>query len=106
MNKPFRRFEMLLPRRFNDGAAVPEKLLADTLIELEQQFGAVSSETQTIKGRWRHGEQTYTDEHVKIFLDVPDSPEALEFFRDFKETLKARFQQIDIWMTTYPLDVI
>lgn len=106
MNSPFRRFEMLLPRKFNDGTAVPDNLFADTLLELEEQFGAVSSETQTIKGRWRHGEQTYTDEHVKVFLDVPDSPENLNFFREYKEILKTRFQQIEIWMTTYPLDVI
>jgi hypothetical protein len=97
---------MLLPRKFNDGTAVPDNLFADTLLELEEQFGAVSSETQTIKGRWRHGEQTYTDEHVKVFLDVPDSPENLNFFREYKEILKTRFQQIEIWMTTYPLDVI
>jgi hypothetical protein len=40
---------MLLPLLFNDGKPVPEGLIADTLIELEQRFGAVSSETQTIR---------------------------------------------------------
>ena len=97
---------MLLPRKFNDGSPVPEALLDDTLLELEKRSGAVSAETQTIRGRWRHGKQTYTDDHVKVFLDVPDSPETLEFFKEFKEVLKSRFQQIDIWMTTYPLDII
>lgn len=106
MNISFRRFEMLLPQKFNDGTPVPEQLLTDTLQELEEQSGAVSSETQTIKGRWRHGDQAYADEHVKVFIDVADSPESLEFFREYKETLKKRFQQIEIWMTTYPLDII
>ncbi len=27
-------------------------------------------------------------------------------FKEFKETLKQRFQQLDIWITTYPVDVI
>lgn len=44
----FRRYEMLIPSQFNDGRSVPEALLTQTLLELEQQFGAVSCETR----RW------------------------------------------------------
>jgi len=43
---------------------------------------------------------------VKVFVDVPNTPDSLQFFRDFKDHVKARFQQIDIWMTTYPVEVI
>ena len=50
MSKAFRRFEILLPLRFNDGALVPEELVGDTLLSLRQRFGAVSCETQTIRG--------------------------------------------------------
>jgi hypothetical protein len=39
-------------------------------------------------------------------VDVPDTDENRQFFVAFKEVLKDRFQQIDIWMTTFPLDVI
>jgi predicted Zn-dependent protease len=52
MTRSFRRFEVLLPLRFNDGQPVPDGLIADTVLELFDQFGAVSSETQTIRGRW------------------------------------------------------
>jgi hypothetical protein len=48
MSKSLRRYEILLPLRFNDGQPVPDDLVADNLLELEQQFGVVSSETQTI----------------------------------------------------------
>jgi hypothetical protein len=81
-------------------------LIADTLLELRRRFGAVSSETQTIRGSWQHEGQTYQDELTRLFLDVADTPENIQFFRDFKEMLKSRFRQIDIWMTTYPLEVI
>ncbi|HZY84277.1 MAG TPA: hypothetical protein VFE78_05575, partial [Gemmataceae bacterium] len=47
---------ILLPLRFNDGQPVPDGLIADTWLELEQRFGAVSSETQTIPGLWRHAD--------------------------------------------------
>ena len=49
--KSWRRYEILLPRRFNDGRPVPKALLAETLLELENRFGAVSTETQIILGR-------------------------------------------------------
>ena len=54
MNSTFRRFEILLPLRFNDGQPVPGEFIADTLLELEQRYGAVSSESQAIQGLWRH----------------------------------------------------
>jgi hypothetical protein len=106
MSKPYRRFEVLLPLLFNDGKPVPEGLIADTLVELEQRFGAVSSETQTIRGRWHNEGVGYRDDLVRIFVDVPDEPEARQFFAEFKERLKGRFQQLDIWMTTYPVEVL
>ncbi len=106
MSVSFRRFELLLPRRFNDGQPVPEELIADTLLELEEQFGAVSSESQTIQGLWRHEDQLFRDELIRVFVDTPDVPESRQFFLEFKERLKARFQQIDIWMTTYPIEIL
>jgi len=65
MSRAFRRFEILLPLRFNDGRPVPEDLVGDTLLELRQRFGAVSAETQTIRGLWEHKEQVYRDELVR-----------------------------------------
>jgi hypothetical protein len=73
---------------------------------LRRQFGAVSAETQTIRGFWQHEDEVFRDDLVRVFVDVPDSPENRQFFLDFKERLKARFQQIDIWMTSYLVDVL
>jgi hypothetical protein len=81
-------------------------LIADTLLELEQRFGAVSSETQTIQGLWRHEGRSYRDDLTRVFVDVPDTPESLSFFQEFKERLKSRFKQIDIWMATYPIEIV
>src|SRR5207244_4262514 len=100
------RSEMLLPLRFNDGQPIPNELIAQTLLELEERFGAVSSESQTIQGRWHHQGVAYRDALVRVFVDVPDLVETREFFVSSKEQLKIRFQQLDIWMTTYPLEVI
>ncbi len=106
MSKSLRRYEILLPRLFNDQQPVPDELIADTLLELRQQFGTVSSETQIIRGIWEHGGQSYRDELVRVFVDVPDSAENRRFFEEFKERLKGRFRQIDIWLTTFPIEVL
>ena len=106
MSRALRRFEILLPLRFNDGRPVPDEIIADTVLELRQRFGAVSSETQTIRGFWEHQHQDYRDDLVRVFVDVEDVPGNREFFQEFKDRIKARFQQIDIWVTTYPVEAI
>ena len=101
-----RRYEILLPLRFNDGTAVPERLLTEAFEELRTRFGAASWETQTVHGEWQHAEVVYQDDLVRFCADVEDSSENREFFRRFKAHLKTRFQQLDIWITSHPVDVI
>ncbi len=103
MRKPFRCFELLLPIKLNNGQLVPNEAFADTTLELERRLGAVSSGTQTIEGMWRHEEHVYRDEST--FVDVPDTEENRDFSSASK-ILKERFQQLDIWMTTFPLEVL
>ena len=104
--KNYRRYEILLPRRFNDGVHVPPSLLRQTFRELEARFGAVSAERQTILGAWRQGGKSYRDELVRMFVDAPATPEHDQFFLEFKETLKGRFQQLEIWVTSHDIRVL
>ena len=101
-----RRYEILLPLRFNDGQPVPWELVGETLLELRQRLSAVSWETQAIRGMWEHEGTEYQDDLVRVFVDVPDKPEHRHFFAELKGRLKSRFQQLDIWMTTCPIDVV
>ena len=106
MSSMLRRYEVLLPLRYNDGSPVPDAVIADTLVELEERFGAVSCETQTIRGRWRSDGQSYRDDLIRVFVDVPDGPGSREYFTAAKERFKARFHQLDIWMSTYLIEVL
>jgi hypothetical protein len=63
---------------------VPDDVVADTLLELEQHFGAVSSETQTIRGFWRHEGESYRDQLTRIFVDIAHESEHREFFLEIK----------------------
>lgn len=101
-----RHYEILLPLRFNDGRRVPGDLVGETLVELRRRFGAVTWESQIIRGLWEQGGQIYQNDSLRVTVDVADTVENREFFRQFKERLKDRFQQIDIWMTTHLIDVV
>ena len=105
MSTSGRPFEILLPLRFNDGNPVPDDFIADALIELRRQFGAVSSETQRIEGQWQHAGQVYRDELMRVFVDVADTQQNRDFFHQFRERLRSRFRQVSIWMTSHPIDI-
>ena len=105
MSTSGRRFEILLPLRFNDGNLVPDDFIADALVELRRQFGAVSSETQRIEGQWQHAGQVYRDELMRVFVDVVDTQQNRDFFHQFRERLRGRFRQVSIWMTSHPIDI-
>jgi len=93
-------------KRGNDGRPVPENLLADTLAEIEEKIGPLSFESQEIMGVWQHNGQTYRDKQARVFVDVPDTAENRQFFSSLKERLKSRFNQLDIWVTTHPLEIL
>jgi len=101
-----RRYELFLPLRFNDGQPVPEALAAEVFLELRERFGGASCESQVIRGIWGHGERLFRDDLTRMFVDVPDTSEHEQFFVELKERLKLRFKQIEIWITTYPIEAV
>jgi hypothetical protein len=94
------RYEILLPLKFNDGRMVPRELLAQTRTELKERFGAISAESQVIRGE---DEETgcHGDQLTRVFVDVPATEENRLFFRKLKERLKERFAQFEIFITVH-----
>ena len=105
MSRSVRRFEVLLPLRFNDGRPVPEEWLAEAVLELVDSFGAASYETQKVEGHWRHGGVQYRDDLVRLFVDVPDSARHRRWMKDFKARWKVRLAQLELWMVSYRIDL-
>ncbi len=101
----FRRYEVLLPTRYNDGSRVADEAFLEANNDLARQFGAVSFFPETFRGIWIHEGKRYEDENVRLFVDVEDTPENAAFFREFKTKLKQRFRQIDIWVVSYEIRV-
>jgi hypothetical protein len=101
-----RRYEILLPLQFNDGTVVPEALLWQTVEELESHFGAISWDSQVVRGIWAHEGVVHRDNNTRLVLEVEDSQENRNFFTTLKESLKKRFNQLDIWITSHVVEVI
>ncbi len=105
--KTLRRYEIILPLFFNDNTEISGTLMDLTLDELEREFGGVSHELNRILGFWKDEKGfRYQEQNTRIFCDVPNEPDSKDFFREYKETLKTRFKQQDIWMVSYLIDMV
>jgi hypothetical protein len=105
MSSRWRRFEVLLPLRFNDGRDVPGEWMAEAVLEIVEHFGAASYETQRVEGHWRHSGILYRDDLVRVVVDVPDSTRNRQWMRQFKERWKVRLEQVELWMVSYRIEV-
>ena len=105
MSSRWRRFEVLLPLRFNDGRDVPGAWIAEAVLEIVDHFGAASYETQKVEGHWRHSGVLYRDDLVRVVVDVPDSIGNRQWMRQFKERWKVRLEQVELWMVSYRIEV-
>lgn len=100
------RFEILLPLFYNDGRPVEREKFLETDDELVRRFGASSTDTVTIRGQWLYRSTLYEDRLVRVRVDVDDRPENWETMRQVKEVLKARFDQVDIWITAHRIEIL
>lgn len=105
MSSNWRRFEVLLPLRFNDGREVPSEWLAEAVLEVVERFGAASYETQKVEGHWRQSAVAYRDDLVRLVVGTPDSLEHREWMKDFKERWKTKLEQLDLWIVSHPIDI-
>ena len=78
---------------------------SDAVLEIVHHFGAASYETQKVEGHWRHGEVLYRDNLVKLVVDAPDTGTNRQWMRKFKSRWKSRFEQLELWMISYRIEV-
>jgi ATP-dependent protease HslVU (ClpYQ) peptidase subunit len=99
-----RRYEILLPLKFNDGQPVPAEALNQTREELLARFEGPTVHPYSLLGIWQHEGQRYEDELVRLTVDVEDTEENQFFFSNLKTTLLERFQQVEIYIVSYPIN--
>jgi hypothetical protein len=84
---------------------VPSEWLAEAVLEIVDHFGAASYETQKVEGHWRYGGILYRDNLVRIVVDVPDSAKNRQWMKKIKSRWKERFEQVELWMISYRIDI-
>jgi hypothetical protein len=99
-----KEYVILLPLTFNDGQPVPPELLLRTRDELVEHFGGASFDPGRVEGFWRQEHLHYSDELVRVRVSGLNSEVDDEFIRTYKETLKRRFEQEDIYILAYPVE--
>jgi hypothetical protein len=95
-----------LPLKFNDGSPVPPELIKLTIADVLGRFDGMTMGPQQVVGIWRQEGQQYEDELLRFVIDVDDTEENQLFFVNLKATLLERFQQIEIYMVSHPIDRI
>jgi hypothetical protein len=100
------RFEILLPLFYNDGSPIEKEKFVQTDDDLVQRFGATATDTVVVRGRWMYQSTLFHDQLIRVRIDVVDTPENIDAMRQLKEALKARFAQLDIWISAHRIDII
>jgi hypothetical protein len=95
-----------LPLRSNDGQPIPPEFIKLTITELLARFDGMTMGPQHVAGIWQQDGVRYEDELLRFVVDVEDSEENQFFFVNFKTVLLERFQQIEIYIVSYPIDRI
>ena len=104
-----RRYEVLLPSAFNDGHSIAETCLRcvpDTLMEVVDRFGALSLDRGGTDGVWIAMGRRYDDMLFRLTIDVPDTGDTRQWMTEFKQSLLARFRQVEIYTVSYLIDVL
>ena len=101
----FRRYEIFLPNRYNDGSPVESEKFLTTYEELLVQFGGLSVHPESFQGYWMHEGERFEDSNRRVFVDVEDTAETESSFVRFKQTLTERFRQLDIWIVSYEIRI-
>lgn len=105
MNGKWRRYEILLPQRFNDGGAVPKAWLGEAQNEVVNQFGAASYESHRVEGHWRFRGTEYRDILARLIVEVPDTRRNRQWLKKFQVKWKKRLKQIELRMISYRINL-
>lgn len=100
------RYEILLPLSYNDGRPIEPEKFDQTNLELTEKFSATTTDMIMAVGLWRYRGTVYEDLLLRLIIDVPASSPADDSFREYKEVLKTRFQQIDIWISSHEIQIL
>jgi len=104
-----RQYDFYLPLRYNDGRDIEREKLDQVERELFSRFGGLTSIKRDfpLRGIWGNETTVYEDEIIILTaVDFSDNVEETEqFITNYKEILKIRFEQEEIFITGQDLTI-
>jgi hypothetical protein len=102
------RYEILLPAEFNDGRLVVDacpQCIPDSLSETIESFAAFTLRPGAAVGSWTADGRRYDDRLYSLIVDVDDTAEHRAWIGHLKSHPVQRFEQLEIYVTSYPIEV-
>ena len=100
------RYEILLPLCYNDGRRIEHQKFRQTNLDLLAEFSSTTVDRIIAIGAWKYQGTLFEDQLMRLIIDVQGSHQADDFFREYKEILKVRFDQIDIWISSHEINIL
>jgi regulator of sigma D len=111
-----KRYEVYFPLEYNpdetgERQQVEKTRFEQTYDELLEEFDGVTvmqpSKNQALSGFWRNRTgQIFEDKVVTVIVYTTDINRADQFFREFRESCKARFQQEEILIISTIVEIM
>jgi hypothetical protein len=100
------RIEVITPRFYKNGKKIEANKFLETDKELRKRFKGCSM-MPNFKGTWigNHG-IVHRDRNTGFWVDVSNTKENLLFFKQYKNILKKRFKQEEIYIVGHEIYVI
>jgi hypothetical protein len=98
------RVEFIIPLRDNDGKLIEISKHKQTKDEITQRFGAGTFLIPS-EGAWtNHNENNriHLDINTSLWVLVENTEDNINFFKNYKEILKKRYDQRDIYISSMP----
>lgn len=92
------RVDIIIPLRYNNGELIETDKHVQTKNELTARFGSCTFLT-TSEGTWTNDAAIYMDINTSCSIITEDAPSVRDFFQKYKETLKDRYEQLEILIT-------
>src|SRR5215831_3764340 len=99
------RVEIILPLYYNDKTQIEPRKFFETRRELTAKFGGCTAMSPA-EVSWIDKDIGYNDINSGFYVVAPHTEDSIRSFRDYKEVLKKRFDQLDILITYYPIENI
>lgn len=105
MSNKWRRYEVVLPLKRNDGRWCRQERIAEAFSEVSEHFGSTSVETSETERRFQRVGVQSRGNSLRIIVDVLDSAKTRAWMRRYKARWKGRLELPELSLVSYRIEV-